>query len=67
MKTGKTPYEIRSDLLHLAYNIVKGQKTAECADQTPAADFKITKAPTSDEVVAEAEKLNKFVSQSIDH
>lgn len=67
MKSGKTPYEIRSDLLQLAYAIVKGQKEAECAaDQTTAetlADVIVNKAPTTDEVVAEAEKLNGFVSQ----
>jgi hypothetical protein len=64
MKNGKTPYEIRLDLLELAYRIVRGQKEAECAAEAVAPTALITKAPTTDEVLAEAEKLNGFVSQS---
>jgi hypothetical protein len=64
MKTGKTPYEIRLDLLELAFGILKGQKEAECAEEATSPDAKITKAPTTEEVLAEAEKLNSFVSQS---
>ena len=69
MKTNKTPYEIRSDLLHLAFNIVKGRIEAEAAN-APVMDKEgtyrivITKSPTVDEIVAEAQKLNNFVSQS---
>ena len=68
MKTNKTPYEIRSDLLHLAYSIVKGRIEAEAA-QNPVVDdngtcsIAITKSPTVEEIVAEAQKLNSFVSQ----
>lgn len=64
MKNGKTPYEIRLDLLELAYSIVRGQKEAECAAESSTPTAKVTKAPTTEEVLAEAEKLNGFVSQS---
>ena len=69
MKTNKTPYEIRSDLLHLAFNIVKGRIEAEAAS-TPVRgedgtyQIVITKSPTVEEIVTEAQKLNNFVSQS---
>ena len=71
MKTGKTPYEIRSDLLHLAYQVTKGIKDAECAQEKLASGSldshcMISKAPTAEEIVTEATKLNAFVSQSND-
>ena len=64
MKTGKTPYEIRSDLLQLAYSIVRERKMVEQykLDTTngvlPCADV------SSEEIIAEAEKLNGFVSHT---
>jgi len=69
MKNNKTPYEIRSDLLHLAHSIVRGRKEAEAAanaipDLNGNLTIVIRSAPTSEEVIAEAEKLNSFVSQS---
>lgn len=67
MKAGKTPYEIRSDLLHLAYEVLLRQKEAECAAeqmQNGAEVIIVTKAPTTDEIIDEATKLNGFVSQS---
>lgn len=70
MKTGKTPYEIRSDLLHLAHRIVQDRKHAECAKEAmdnAQVDVFLTKSPTAQEVIDEAEKLNSFVSQSTDH
>lgn len=72
MKNNKTPYEIRSDLLHLAHSIVKGRKEAEAAvnastDNNGDLEYVVKDAPTSDEIIAEATKLNEFVSQSSDN
>jgi len=60
MKTGsKTPYEIRLDLLNLAQTILHQQHQAKGA----ANGDRITTAPTSEEIIAEADKLNAFVSR----
>jgi hypothetical protein len=59
MKVGKTPYEIRLDLLRLAYDIITMQKVYERDNDEHA---KI-KGFTSDEVITEAKKLNAFVSE----
>lgn len=72
MKNNKTPYEIRSDLLHLAHSIVRGRKEAEAAanaseDSNGKMTILVKEAPTSEEVIAEANKLNSFVSQSTDN
>lgn len=70
VKSGKTPYEIRSDLLHLAHRIVSDRKHAECtkdAIDSEREHIHITKSATADEVITEAEKLNTFVSQSDNH
>ena len=66
MKTAKTPYEIRSDLLHLAHSIVRDRKHAECTKTaiTDGTAVAITMAATAKEVIDEATKLNSFVSQS---
>ena len=64
MKSGKTPYEIRSDLLHLGYSILKGQKEAAAAEQNTEEVTITPAAPTTEEILSEAEKLNEFVSQS---
>jgi hypothetical protein len=62
MKTGKTPYEIRSDLLHLAYNIVRERKIAAIYTSSTAAPPAVD--VTSAEIIAEAERLNGFVSHT---
>jgi hypothetical protein len=46
-----TPYEIRLDLLKLAFDILKARETKPEA------------MPSTDAVIIEAEKLNEFVSQ----
>lgn len=48
-KGHKTPYEIRTELLELAYRILR--------DRDDHAKI------TTEEVIAEATKLNKFISQ----
>lgn len=62
--SSKSPYEIRSDLLHLSYSIVQGQKEASAAQVAKDAGeaMFVTEAPTTAEVIAEATKLNDFVS-----
>lgn len=60
MKTGsKTPYEIRLDLLSLAQVILHNQHQAKGVLN----GNNVTTSPTSEEIIAEAEKLNTFVSR----
>lgn len=54
---GKTPYEIRLDLLQLAFDILVQQHTA-------GGGGKALSAPTTEEVIAEAEKMNGFISKA---
>lgn len=57
--TSKTPYEIRLELLQLAQVILaEKHKAAGVAN----GNNQIT-APTTEEIVAEAAKMNGFVSQ----
>lgn len=49
--SSKTPYEIRLDLVHEARQIL--QARAKNSDEMPS----------TDEVIAEAERLNEFVSK----
>jgi len=49
----KTPYEIRTELLELAYRILRDR----------AVDNGALGTITTDEVIAEATKLNRFISQ----
>lgn len=68
MKTGKTPYEIRLDLLTLASTTLTQKYEAEAAAKAAEDDkaIRVIKSPTTEEIVAEAEKFNKFVSQSVE-
>jgi len=59
-KTGKTPYEIRLELLQLAQNILHAQHNARGVLN----GNNVSTAPTTEEVMAEAEKLNGFVSKA---
>lgn len=65
----KTPYEIRLELLQLAQTILNERHSATAASEAKAAinensgrTFKTT-SPTTEEIIAEAEKLNNFVSR----
>lgn len=49
--TTKTPYEIRLELLQLAFDILKVRHETEK-----------TSPPTSENVIAEADKLRSFVN-----
>ena len=63
MAQGKSPFELRADLLKLAYDMLLSQHAAKAA---AAGDSSITTAPSSEEVIAEARKLNEFISRSGD-
>ena len=56
--TSKTPYEIRLELLQLAQTILDAHHKATASPMLP------NSAPTSEEIIAEAEKLNAFVSKA---
>lgn len=55
---GKTPYEIRLDLLQLAFDVLVQKHMAE------SGGTKLLSAPTTEEVIAEAEKMNGFISKA---
>ena len=59
-KSGKTPYEIRLELLQLAREILQAQHNARGV----ANGNNVDTAPTTEEVMEEAEKLNTFVSKT---
>ena len=70
----KTPYEIRLDLLRLAkeslfepYFYARSNKELEWSaqrDVNPSAPFPVMPtAPTSEDIISEAKKLNEFVSK----
>jgi len=54
----KTPYEIRLELLQLAFQVLVKKHEAVVAGG------KITTSPTTEEVIAEAEKMNTFISKA---
>ena len=59
--TSKTPYEIRLELLQLAQTILENQHLAKAV--TAAGKT----SPTTEEIIAEADKLNAFVSKANPH
>ncbi len=56
--SSKTPYEIRLELLQLSQKILDAKHKADCAPVAPST------APTTEEIILEAEKLNGFVSNT---
>ena len=56
--TSKTPYEIRLELLQLAQVILNEKHKAAGVKNADNQDT----APTTEEIIAEANKLNGFVS-----
>ena len=63
MAQGKSPFELRADLLKLAYDLLLSQHAAKAVAQ---GDDRSSTAPTSEEVIEEARKLNEFISRSGD-
>jgi hypothetical protein len=60
MKTGKSPYEIRLELLQLAQVILADKHKAEGVQNgNNQCTF-----PTTEEIIAEAEKMNEFISKA---
>lgn len=58
--TPKTPYEIRLDLLQLAFDVLIAKHNAVGVGN----GNNVTTSPTTEEVIAEADKLNQFVSKA---
>jgi hypothetical protein len=61
MAQGKSPFELRADLLSLAFEILLSKHRAEGSTNTHGQP---ETAPTTDEVIEEARKLNEFISRS---
>jgi len=59
--TSKTPYEIRLELLQLAFEVLSSKYQAEASKNSSG---KIERSPTTEEVIAEAEKMNLFISKA---
>jgi len=57
--SGKTPYEIRLELLQLAQVILHEKHKAKGVVNAD----NITTAPTTEEIILEAEKLNAFIGK----
>lgn len=64
--SSKTPYEIRLELLQLAQKILSDSHaaTAAKAAETNGGSVLVSTSPTSEEIIAEANKLNEFVSKA---
>lgn len=56
----KTPYEIRLELLQLAQVVLHEQHKAKGVHNGD----NVTTSPTTEEVIAEAEKMNSFISKA---
>jgi hypothetical protein len=59
-KPGKTPYEIRLELLQLAFGVLTAKHSALGVSN----GNNTTTSPTIEEVIAEAEKMNGFISKA---
>lgn len=65
MAQGKSPFELRADLLKLAFEILLAKHSAiAAAEDNSAIAPLITTAPSSEEIIEEARKLNDFISKS---
>jgi len=70
--TNKTPYEIRLDLLQLAFDILQSKAQAEAGAHAIENHMvehliPIHSSPSTEDVIKEAEKLNNFVSKAAQH
>lgn len=63
MKTSKTPYEIRLELLQLAQVVLNEKHKANGVSNGNNQDT----FPTTEEIIAEAEKMNGFISKANQH
>ena len=64
--TPKTPYEIRLDLLQLAFEVLTAKHYATACSKVTATNgtLLVTSSPSVEEIVAEAEKMNAFISKA---
>jgi hypothetical protein len=64
--SGKTPYEIRLELLQLAWEVLKAKHAAigHAAAERNGGTVLVSTSPTTEEVIAEAEKMNSFISKA---
>ena len=67
--SGMSPYEIRLNLLQLAFDILTKKHEASANESLSLGKYGLetnspTTSPTTEEVIAEAEKMNKFISTS---
>ena len=60
-KASKTPYEIRLELLQLAFQVLQAKHQATTGKTVSG---KVETSPTTEEVIAEAEKMNGFISKA---
>lgn len=58
--TSKTPYEIRLELLQLAQVILHNKHNADGVKN----GNNVSTSPTTEEIIAEAEKMNNFISKA---
>lgn len=58
--TSKTPYEIRLELLQLAFEVCSAKHRAAGVRNADNQDT----SPTTEEVIIEAEKMNIFISKA---
>ncbi len=61
--TGRTPYEIRLELLQIAQRILETKHAAASAAANSTRPLPTT-APTTEEIIAEADKMNAFISKA---
>lgn len=64
--TGRTPYEIRLELLQLSFEILKNNHRALAVTNTKmsvSTDPLIATSTSTEDVIAEAEKMNGFISK----
>lgn len=66
-RSQRTPYEIRLELLQLAFDVLQRQHEANAASAHFIDNGTLypTTSPTTEEIIAEANKLNSFISNSI--
>lgn len=60
MSQGKSPYELRADLLRLAFSILQAQHSAKAVAEGKQT---VASSPSTEEVISEANKLNDFISK----
>lgn len=66
MAQGKSPFELRADLLKLAFKILLAEHGAKASANgtTHSGIIVADTAPSSEEIIEEARKLNDFISKS---